>query len=86
MILNNYVIGEKMNKTNSTDLQIYTTFTAAKKLLVTPPTIIKWIKEGHLKTIKTPGGHRRIPAEEINRVWNEMNIEFNKGKEKNELH
>lgn len=50
----------------------YTTFTAAQKLYVTPPTIIQWIKGGFIKCIVTPGGHRRIPAEEIERVWKEM--------------
>lgn len=63
-------------KEQNNDLQVYTTYTAAKKLLVTSPTIIKWINLGHLKVIRTLGGHRRIPAEEVNRVWEEMNKKF----------
>lgn len=59
-------------------IRFYTTHTAAKLLLVTPPTVIKWIKDGKIKTIRTLGKHRRIPAEEINRVWNEMNKDFDK--------
>lgn len=50
----------------------WTTFEAAKKLLVTSATIIKWIREGRLKTIRTLGGHRRIPDAEVQRVYKEM--------------
>lgn len=58
------------------DLQVYTTWSAARKLMVTPTTVIKWIKDGELKTIKTVGGHRRIPAEEVNRLWKKMSKDF----------
>ena len=61
---------------NNRDLQVYTTWKAAKELLVTPTTIIKWIREGRMKTIRTVGGHRRIPREEIKKVkdimWKDM--------------
>lgn len=61
-----------------TGKSFYTTHTAAKKLLVTPTTIIQWIKDGKIKTMKTLGQHRRIPAKEIDRIWEEMDKDFNK--------
>lgn len=57
--------------------KFYTTHTAARKLLVTPTTVIKWIQMGKIKTIKTLGKHRRIPAAEIDRIWAEMSKYFN---------
>lgn len=32
---------------------------------VTPRTITSWCENGKLKHYKTPGGHRRIPLEEV---------------------
>lgn len=40
----------------------YTTFQAAKLLGVSPPTVIKWTNDGKIRSYRTPGGHRRIPA------------------------
>ena len=60
-------------------VSFYTTHTAAKKLLVTPTTIIAYIKDKKIKSLKTLGKHRRIPAEEINRVWKEMNAGYEGG-------
>ena len=60
-----------MAKTDA-NVSFYTTHTAAKKLLVTPTTIIAWIKGGRIKTMRTIGKHRRIPAEEIDGIWEEM--------------
>ena len=62
-----------MSEKHKFSTNFYTTFSAAKALYVTPPTIIQWIKKGHIKCIKTFGGHRRIPAGEIKRIWEEMN-------------
>lgn len=67
-----------MYKGNTVDY--YTTHTAARKLLVTPTTIIHWIRMGKIKTIKTVGGHRRIPASEIDRIWEMMNKDFEEGR------
>jgi molybdopterin-binding protein len=40
--------------------QLLTAREAAQKLGVSYPTIKKWILEGRIKTIKTPGGHHRV--------------------------
>ena len=42
-----------------------TTFQAADILSVTPDSILKWIKSGKLKARRTPGGHYRIPRENV---------------------
>lgn len=41
--------------------QLFTAREAARMLGVSYPTIKKWILEGRLKTVRTPGGHHRIP-------------------------
>lgn len=43
----------------------YTTFDIARKLGVSPPTVVNWITNGLLVAHRTPGGHRRIPREEL---------------------
>lgn len=43
---------------------------AAKLLSVHPTTVRRWIQEGKLQTIKTLGGHNRIPKGEIERLRN----------------
>jgi len=45
-----------------------TTHEAAKIWWVTPTTAIKWSKERLYKSIKTLGGHRRIPLSEVVRI------------------
>ena len=37
----------------------------ARRLGVTPPTVIKWVEEGELAAHRTPGGHRRIAATDL---------------------
>jgi molybdopterin-binding protein len=32
------------------------------------PTLKQWIYAGKIKSVKTPGGHHRIPAEEVERI------------------
>ena len=41
---------------------------AAKELGVSYPTLKQWIYRGKIRSIKTPGGHHRIPRPEIDRV------------------
>lgn len=43
----------------------YTTFNVATMLGVSAPTVVNWIKAGLIKAHKTPGGHRRIVADEL---------------------
>jgi excisionase family DNA binding protein len=38
---------------------------AAEILGISYPTIKQWIYKGKLRTVKTPGGHHRIPEEDI---------------------
>jgi excisionase family DNA binding protein len=45
--------------------RFYTTFEAAHLLGVSLPTVVNWIKARRLKAHRTPGGHRRIAAEEL---------------------
>ena len=41
---------------------------AAAMMSVSFPTIKQWIYQGKLKSVKTPGGHHRIPQSEIERL------------------
>lgn len=43
----------------------FTTFEAARACGVFHTTVINWVKKGRLKAHRTPGGHRRIAAEEL---------------------
>ncbi len=44
---------------------------AAELMGVSYPTIKKWIYDGKIKSMKTPGGHHRIPTSEVERVLGE---------------
>jgi molybdopterin-binding protein len=41
---------------------------ACKVLGVSYPALKQWIYKGKIKTVKTPGGHHRIPESEIDRL------------------
>lgn len=41
---------------------------AAKLIGISYPTIKQWIYEGKIESVKTPGGHHRIPSPEIERL------------------
>ena len=41
---------------------------AAKVIGISYPTIKQWIYEGKIESVKTPGGHYRIPPHEIERL------------------
>ncbi len=43
-----------------------TTSQAAKKLSVSPDTVLKWVKAGKIKAHRTLGGHFRIPIATVN--------------------
>lgn len=43
---------------------------AAQMIRVSYPTLKQWIYRGKIRTIKTPGGHHRIPESEIRRWMN----------------
>lgn len=48
-----------------TSPQLLTPRQAAEKLGMGYPALKHWILAGRIKTIKTPGGHHRIPAGEL---------------------
>jgi molybdopterin-binding protein len=41
---------------------------AARLINVSYPTMKQWIYQGKVKSVKTPGGHHRIPRSEIDRL------------------
>ena len=41
---------------------------AARELGVSYPTIKQWIYHGKIKSVRTAGGHHRIPRSEIDRL------------------
>ncbi len=41
---------------------------AARQLGVSYPTLKQWIYKGKVHTVKTPGGHHRIPRAEVDRL------------------
>ena len=42
---------------------------ASIRLGISKQTVRKWIDEGKLKAFITPGGHRRVFVQEINKVF-----------------
>jgi excisionase family DNA binding protein len=47
---------------------------AAKMLRVSPKTVSRWAKQGKLPHVVTLGGHRRFPAEAIERLAHKLEI------------
>jgi molybdopterin-binding protein len=41
---------------------------ASRILGISYPTLKQWIYRGKIKTVKTPGGHHRVPESEIDRM------------------
>ena len=41
---------------------------AAAELGVTYPTLKRWIHHGTVRTVRTEGGHHRVPVEEVDRL------------------
>jgi len=54
------------------DKRYYGTVEAARILEVSTFAVWKWCKEGKIKAGRTPGGHYRIPREEVERLLREM--------------
>ena len=48
--------------------RLYPVRHACKVLGVSYPALKQWIYKGKIKTVKTPGGHHRIPEAEIDRL------------------
>jgi excisionase family DNA binding protein len=47
---------------------------AAKMLRVSPKTVSRWAKQGKLPHVVTLGGHRRFPADAIQRLASKLEI------------
>jgi putative resolvase len=54
--------------------KLYTLKEACLLLDLHPRTIQKWDKQGKIRTVRTPGGRRRIPESEIRKLRGEKNI------------
>lgn len=52
--------------------QLYTTTKVAKIFGVTPRTVQMWADSGMIRVTKTLGGHRRITAQEVDRLAREL--------------
>jgi molybdopterin-binding protein len=48
--------------------KLYSVRHACKVLSVSYPALKQWIYKGKIKTMKTPGGHHRVPGTEIDRL------------------
>lgn len=50
------------------NLRFIATSDVARMLHVSPKTVSRWAKEGRLPCIRTLGGHRRYPKDEIEQL------------------
>ena len=58
----------KQNSAPRNDRALYRVSEAARLLSISAPTLKLWVREGTIRSIKTPGGHHRIPHGEIDRL------------------
>ena len=58
----------KQNSAPRNDRALYRVSEAARLLSISAPTLKLWVREGTIRSIKTPGGHHRIPQGEIDRL------------------
>jgi len=56
------------------DKKVFTTFEVASVCRVSPATVISWVNKGKLKAYRTPGQHRRIMREELERFIRHFNL------------
>ena len=47
---------------------------AAKMLRVSPKTVSRWAKQGKLPHVVTLGGHRRFPADAIEKIATKLEV------------
>jgi molybdopterin-binding protein len=50
-----------------TEMKLYTPREAAQVLGISYPTLKQWIYKGKLGTVKTAGGHHRVPEKEVDK-------------------
>ena len=58
----------KQNHAPRNDRALYRVSEAARLLSISAPTLKLWVRQGTIRSIKTPGGHHRIPQGEIDRL------------------
>jgi len=58
----------KMNLPSQSRSKLYPVRDACKVLGISYPTLKQWIYKGKIKTVKTQGGHHRIPETEVDRL------------------
>jgi excisionase family DNA binding protein len=58
-----------------------TVFTASKHCNVSPKTIINWVDDGHIKSYRTVGGHRRIKRDDLEAFMRKQGIPIPEEKE-----
>ena len=49
-------------------MELYKLREAAEQLNISYPTLKQWIYTGKIRSVKTPGGHHRIPRSEVERL------------------
>ena len=49
------------------DMKLFSPREAAQVLGISYPTLIQWIYKGKIRTVKTAGGHHRVPEKEVDR-------------------
>ena len=55
---------------------LYRLSEAARLLSISGPTLKQWIYRGRIRSVKTPGGHHRIPRSEIERLSGVRTVPF----------
>jgi molybdopterin-binding protein len=61
-------------------MELYRLQDAAKMISVSYPTLKQWIYKRKIRSVKTPGGHHRIPQSEIDRLLGTKKAEKTKSK------
>ncbi|MDL1971043.1 MAG: response regulator [Candidatus Desulfofervidaceae bacterium] len=74
-----------MKKKNEKNNKFVTTAEASKLCGVTRTTIVKWIDEGSLKAFVTPGGHRKIRREDLEKFIQKQGLYSLKEKRKKRI-
>lgn len=55
-------------------MKYYSTFAVARMMQVDPGSVSNWVDQGFLKAFRTPGGHRRIAADELARFLSQRQV------------
>jgi excisionase family DNA binding protein len=58
---------------NTPEQELVTVSEIARMFRVSPKTVSRWERQGRIQAIKTPGGHRRFRAQDVQDLWNTAN-------------